>query len=448
MGFFKQLQHAWNAFFGNDPKNVDYWGGPPRTIDISPTYLGSSYNYDPSRVILSRRTEYSIVNAIYNRIAIDCSSIDIKHVRVDDNDKYVSTIDSDLNNCLTLEANKDQAHRQFIIDVVESLFDEGNIAIVPIDTTIDPSKSSSYDIQTMRTGQILQWYPDYVKVRVYNDRNGQREDITLPKNMIAIIENPLYAIMNEPNSTLQRLIRKLNLLDIADEQSSSGKLNLIVQLPYIIKTEARKEQAQQRRTDIEDQLANSKYGIAYTDGTEHITQLNRSIDSNLNSEIDSLIKLLYSQLGITDSILNGTADEKTMLNYTNRTIEPVLNSIVDEMKRKFLTKTARSQRQTIMYFNNPFKLVPLANLADIGDKFTRNAIMSSNEMRQIIGLKPVNDPDADALRNKNLNKDENDATVNASTETDENVNDQGDPNTSSNEKIAGDTSLSDLVPKD
>ena len=448
MEFFKQLQHAWNAFFGNDPKNVDYWGGPPRTIDISPTYLGSSYNYDPSRVILSRRTEYSIVNAIYNRIAIDCSSIDIKHVRVDDNDKYVSTIDSDLNNCLTLEANKDQAHRQFIIDVVESLFDEGNIAIVPIDTTIDPSKSSSYDIQTMRTGQILQWYPDYVKVRVYNDRNGQREDITLPKNMIAIIENPLYAIMNEPNSTLQRLIRKLNLLDIVDEQSSSGKLNLIVQLPYIIKTEARKEQAQQRRTDIEDQLANSKYGIAYTDGTEHITQLNRSIDSNLNSEIDSLIKLLYSQLGITDSILNGTADEKTMLNYTNRTIEPVLNSIVDEMKRKFLTKTARSQRQTIMYFNNPFKLVPLANLADIGDKFTRNAIMSSNEMRQIIGLKPVNDPDADALRNKNLNKDENDATVNASTETDENVNDQGDPNTSSNEKIAGDTSLSDLVPKD
>lgn len=448
MEFFKQLQHAWNAFFGNDPKNVDYWGGPPRTIDISPTYLGSSYNYDPSRVILSRRTEYSIVNAIYNRIAIDCSSIDIKHVRVDDNDKYVSTIDSDLNNCLTLEANKDQAHRQFIIDVVESLFDEGNIAIVPIDTTIDPSKSSSYDIQTMRTGQILQWYPDYVKVRVYNDRNGQREDITLPKNMIAIIENPLYAIMNEPNSTLQRLIRKLNLLDIVDEQSSSGKLNLIVQLPYIIKTEARKEQAQQRRTDIEDQLANSKYGIAYTDGTEHITQLNRSIDSNLNSEIDSLIKLLYSQLGITDSILNGTADEKTMLNYMNRTIEPVLNSIVDEMKRKFLTKTARSQRQTIMYFNNPFKLVPLANLADIGDKFTRNAIMSSNEMRQIIGLKPVNDPDADALRNKNLNKDENDATVNASTETDENVNDQGDPNTSSNEKIAGDTSLSDLVPKD
>lgn len=446
MEFFKQLQHAWNAFFGNDPKNVDYCGGPPRTIDISPTYLGSSYNYDPSRVILSRRTEYSIVNAIYNRIAIDCSSIDIKHVRVDDNDKYVSTIDSDLNNCLTLEANKDQAHRQFIIDVVESLFDEGNIAIVPIDTTIDPS--SSYDIQTMRTGQILQWYPDYVKVRVYNDRNGQREDITLPKNMIAIIENPLYAIMNEPNSTLQRLIRKLNLLDIVDEQSSSGKLNLIVQLPYIIKTEARKEQAQQRRTDIEDQLANSKYGIAYTDGTEHITQLNRSIDSNLNSEIDSLIKLLYSQLGITDSILNGTADEKTMLNYTNRTIEPVLNSIVDEMKRKFLTKTARSQRQTIMYFNNPFKLVPLANLADIGDKFTRNAIMSSNEMRQIIGLKPVNDPDADALRNKNLNKDENDATVNASTETDENVNDQGDPNTSSNEKIAGDTSLSDLVPKD
>ena len=446
MEFFKQLQHAWNAFFGNDPKNVDYCGGPPRTIDISPTYLGSSYNYDPSRVILSRRTEYSIVNAIYNRIAIDCSSIDIKHVRVDDNDKYVSTIDSDLNNCLTLEANKDQAHRQFIIDVVESLFDEGNIAIVPIDTTIDPSLS--YDIQTMRTGQILQWYPDYVKVRVYNDRNGQREDITLPKNMIAIIENPLYAIMNEPNSTLQRLIRKLNLLDIVDEQSSSGKLNLIVQLPYIIKTEARKEQARQRRTDIEDQLANSKYGIAYTDGTEHITQLNRSIDSNLNSEIDSLIKLLYSQLGITDSILNGTADEKTMLNYTNRTIEPVLNSIVDEMKRKFLTKTARSQRQTIMYFNNPFKLVPLANLADIGDKFTRNAIMSSNEMRQIIGLKPVNDPDADALRNKNLNKDENDATVNASTETDENVNDQGDPNTSSNEKIAGDTSLSDLVPKD
>lgn len=313
MGFFKQLQHAWNAFFGNNPKDIDYCGGPPRIIDISPTYLGSSYNYDPSRVILSRRTEYSIVNAIYNRIAIDCSSIDIKHVRVDENDKYISTIDSDLNNCLTLEANKDQAHRQFIIDVVESLFDEGNVAIVP------------------------------------------------------------------------------------------------------------------------------------TDGTEHITQLNRSIDSNLNSEIDSLIKLLYSQLGITDSILNGTADEKTMLNYMNRTIEPVLNSIVDEMKRKFLTKTARSQRQTIMYFNNPFKLVPLANLADIGDKFTRNAIMSSNEMRQIIGLKPVNDPDADALRNKNLNKDENSATVNASVGTNEDANDSS---ASSNEKITGNTSLSDLVPKD
>lgn len=407
MGFIDRLQHAWNAFINNDQSEGLYLR-PPR---VPYTYLGSSSNYNPSRAVISPRTEYSIVNAIYNRIAIDCSEVDIKHVRVDGDGKYLETISSGLNECLNISANKDQSGRQFIMDAVESMFDEGYVALVPIDTESDPLKHNSFDILAMRTGKILQWYPDHVQVRVYNDRTGKREDITLPKKMVAIIENPLYAIMNEPNSTLQRLIRKLNLLDIIDEQSSSSKLNLIVQLPYIIKTDARKQQAEQRRADIEEQLTQSKYGIAYTDGTEHITQLNRPLDNNIVSEVKYLTELLYSQLGLTDTILNGTATEQTMINYRNRTVEPILNAIKDELKRKFLTKTARTQGQTIMVFNKPFQLVPMSSIADIADKFTRNAIMSSNEIRQIIGLKPVDNPDADALRNKNLNMVDNQADL-------------------------------------
>lgn len=398
MGLLDRIKHAWNAFIGLDPPNDSYTNYQSRYLNY-----GQSFTYRPDKLILKRSSEKSIVGAIYNRIAIDCSSISINHVRLDDNNRYIGLVESGLNDCLSLEANKDQTSKMFIRDIVISLFDEGCLAVVPIDTSIDISKNNAFDILTMRVGKIIRWYPDHVTVEVYNDKTGNKVELTLPKSKIAIIENPLSAIMNEPNSTLQRLIHKLALLDVIDEQSGSGKLDLIIQLPYVIKTEARRKQAEDRRADIENQLKGSKYGIAYTDGTEHITQLNRPVENNLMKQIEYLTSMLYSQLGLTDTILNGTADEKTMLNYMNRTVKPVMDAIVDEMKRKFLTKTARSQKQSILYFNDPFRLVPIVNLAEIADKFTRNEIMSSNEIRQIVGLKPVQNPKADELRNKNLN---------------------------------------------
>jgi len=389
ISFTSRLKHAWNAFFNKDP--TDYYKD-----------VGASYTYRPDRPRLTRGNERSIVTSVYNRIALDASSVSIQHVRLDKNNRFLSVIDSGLNNCLTVEANIDQTGRAFIQDIVMSMLDEGCVAIVPVDTTFNPEITGSYDILSMRTGKILEWYPSHVKVRVYNEKTGRKEDIVLPKSTVGIVENPLYAVINEPNSTMQRLIRKLNLLDVVDEQSSSGKLDLIIQLPYIIKTEARRQQAEKRRQDIVDQLAGSKYGIAYTDGTERITQLNRPVENNLMKQIEYLTSMLYSQLGITQSILDGTADDKTMLNYYNRTIEPILSAIVDEMKRKFLTKTARSQLQSILFFRDPFKLVPINEISEIADKFTRNEIMTSNEIRQIVGMKPSDDPKADELRNKNL----------------------------------------------
>lgn len=390
MSFGSRLKHAWNAFTGN--------------IQMNYRDLGMSYSYRADRPRMSRGNERSIVTSVYNRIALDVAALNVQHVRLDENGRFLSVIDDGLNNCLTLEANVDQTARSFIQDVVISMFDEGSVAIVPVDTTTDPNVSGSYDIQSLRVGQILDWYPQYIRTRVYNEQTGRKEDIVVPKSAVAIIENPLYAVINEPNSTMQRLIRKLNLLDVIDEQSGSGKLDLIIQLPYVIKTEARRQQAENRRKDIESQLSGSKYGIAYTDGTEHITQLNRSVNNNLMSQIEYLTSMLYSQLGITQSILDGTADEKTMLNYNNRTIEPIISAIVDEMKRKFLTKTARSQRQSISFFRDPFKLVPVNEIAEIADKFTRNEIMTSNEIRQVVGMKPSDDPRADELRNKNLSE--------------------------------------------
>ena len=384
-----RLKHAWNAFTNRDP-----------------TYnrrdIGTSYYRRPDRPRLSRGNEKSIVTAVYNRIALDVASISIKHTRLDENGRYMEDINSGLNNCLTLEANIDQTGRAFIQDVVMSMLDEGCVALVPVDTSLDPKVTGSYDILTMRTAKIIEWFPKDVKVRLYNDRTGNKEEIILPKSMVSIVENPLYSVMNEPNSTMQRLIRKLCLLDAVDEQSSAGKLDLIIQLPYVIKTDARRQQAENRRKDIEEQLAGSKYGIAYTDGTERITQLNRPIENNLMKQIEYLTSMLYGQLGITQTVMDGTADEKTMLNYHNRTIEPIISAIVDEMKRKFLTKTARSQRQSISFFRDPFKLVPVNDIAEIADKFTRNEIMTSNEIRQVIGMKPSNDPKADRLVNSNM----------------------------------------------
>lgn len=391
MSLADRLKHSWNAFFNKDPTE--------NFRDI-----GISYSYRPDRIRFTRGNEKSIVTAVFNRIAMDVAAIEIKHIRLDEDDRYLEDIKSDLNNCLTLEANIDQTARAFEQDVVMSMLDEGCIAIVPVDTTVSPIRTGSYDIQSLRTGKIIQWFPEHVKVNVYNDKTGRREDITLPKKVVAIVENPLYAVINEPNSTMQRLIRKLALLDMTDEQSASGKLDLIVQLPYIIKSEARRVQAENRRKDIENQLAGSKYGIAYTDGTEKITQLNRPVENNLMSQVEYLTSMLYSQLGLTSEILNGTANDATMLNYYNRTIEPIISAITDEMNRKFLTKTARTQGQAIRFFRDPFKLVPVSNLADIADKFTRNEIMTSNEFRQIVGMKPSDDPNADELRNKNLNK--------------------------------------------
>ena len=392
MGIRDRLQHAWNAFVYNDNTYVD------------PQNLGGLSTYKPDRVHFSRGVERSIVTSVYNRLALDVSSIAIKHVRLDENGRFKEEVDSGLQNCLNVEANIDQTGRAFLQDVVMSMLDEGCVAIVPVDTTIDPAKSGSYEINTMRTGKILEWYPAHVRVRVYNDKKGIHEELVLPKSAVAIIENPLYAVINEPNSTMQRLIRKLNLLDVVDEQTSSGKLDLIIQLPYVIKSEARRKQAEERRKDIEMQLSGSKYGIAYTDGTERITQLNRPAENNLMKQVEYLTSMLYSQLGLTQSIMDGSADDKTMLNYYNRTVEPILAAITDEIKRKFLTKTARAQKQTVMYFRDPFKLTPVVDLAEIADKFTRNEIMTSNEIRQIVGMKPADDPSADELRNKNLNQ--------------------------------------------
>ena len=388
MSLGARLKHAWNVFTAKETVGGRW--------DIGP----SNY-YRPDRPIFSRGNERSIITSVYNRIALDVAAITIQHVRLDDEGRFTSVMDSSLNDCLSLEANIDQTGRAFIQDVVQSMLDEGCVAIVPVDTDLDP-KSGSYKIETMRTGKILEWYPQHVKVRVYNERTGRKEDILVPKRTVAIVENPFYAVMNEPNSTMQRLIRKLNILDAIDEQSGSGKLNLIIQLPYVIKTEARRQQAEKRRKDIEEQLSGSKYGVAYTDGTEHVVQLNRPVDNNLMSQIEFLTSMLYSQLGLTQSIMDGTADDKTMLNYLTRTVEPILSAIVDEMKRKFLTKTARSQKQSILFFRDPFKLVPVSEIAEIADKMTRNEIMTSNEIRQKIGMTPSKDPNADKLRNSNL----------------------------------------------
>lgn len=385
-----RLAHAWNAFTSRDPTQY--------------IITGPGYSLRPDRPRLSRGNEKSIATSIFNRIALDVSSVNIKHCRLDKNGRYVEDIDSGLNNCLNLEANKDQTGRAFIQDVVLSMLDEGCVALIPVETTIDPKSSNSYQIDSMRTGKITEWYPDMIRVRLYNDRTGEKEEILLPKNQVAIIENPLYAVVNEYNSTMQRLIRKLSLLDVTDEQTASGKLDLIIQLPYVIKTETRREQAERRRKDIIDQLAGSQYGIAYTDGTEKITQLNRSLENNLLKQVEYLTNMVYSQLGITQSVLDGTADEKTMLNYMNRTVEPIISAIVDELKRKFLTKTARSQLQSIVYFRDPFRLVPVNDIAEIADKFTRNEIMTSNEIRQIVGMQPSKDPKADELVNSNISQ--------------------------------------------
>lgn len=385
-----RFRRAWNAFLNRDPTNYNN--------------IGTSYSYRPDRPRLTRGNERSIITAIFNRIALDVASIDIRHCILDKDDRFQSIKDSGLNDCLSLEANIDQTGRAFIQDVVMSMLDEGCVAIVPVDTTDNPDITMGYDINTMRTGKIVEWYPAHVKVRLYNDRTGNKEEVIFSKRSVGIVENPLYAIINEPNSTMQRLIRKLNLLDVVDEQACSGKLDLIVQLPYSIKTPSRREMAETRRKDIEMQLSGSKYGIAYMDGTEKITQLNRPVENNLMSQVEYLTNMVYSQLGITQSILEGSADEQTMLNYTSRCIEPIISAIVDEMKRKFLSKTARTQKQTILFFRDPFKLVPVSAIAEIADKFTRNEIMSSNEVRQKIGMKPSSDPKADQLINSNISQ--------------------------------------------
>lgn len=429
--FGSRLKHAFNAFMNRDPTNYYQDTGP-----------GSTYR--PDRPKLTRGNERTIVTSIYNRIALDVSSININHCRVDDNGRFIETINSSLNSCLNLGANIDQTGRAFIQDIVMSMLDEGCVAIVPVDTSLNPDETSSYDILSMRTGKIVEWFPNYVKVSVYNEKTGQREDIKLPKSTVAIIENPLYAVINEPNSTMQRLVRKLNILDIVDEQSGAGKLDLLIQLPYVIKSDARRKEADRRRKEIEDQLAGSKYGIAYVDGTERVTQLNRSLDNNLMKQIEYLTNMLYSQLGITQSILDGSANEQELLNYHTRTVEPIISAIVDEMKRKFLTKTARTKLQTIKFFRDPFKLVPINNIADIADKFTRNEIMTSNEIRQIIGMKPSDDPKADKLINSNLNQPEQTGDMEpVAPETEEN---QPVPEEAYEEEpmVTGDTPVSEL----
>lgn len=384
-----RIKHAWNVF---------------RVRDSTDYNIGAGYSYRPDRFRFGRRNERSIVTSVLNRIALDVCSITIQHVQLDKEGRFIDVVKSGLNNCLNLEANVDQTGRAFIQDAVMSMMDEGCVALVPVDTDDDPDETQSYKILSMRTGRIINWYPQHILVEVYNEEKGLKQQITLPKRSVAIIENPLYAVMNEPNSTLQRLIRKLNLLDAVDEQSGSGKLDLIIQLPYTIKSDAKRAYAERRRKEIEEQLSGTKYGIAYADGTERITQLNRPVENNLMKQIEYLTSMLYSQLGITQSILDGTADDKTMLNYYNRTVEPIISAFVDEMKRKFLTNTAISQGKSIMFFRDPFKLVPVADLAEIADKFTRNEIASSNEMRQVIGWKPSSDPKADQLINSNINQ--------------------------------------------
>lgn len=406
--FGERLRHAWNAFNGN--QQIQYRD------------IGSLYSYRPDRVRLSCRNERSIVTSVYNRIAMDIAAIKIRHVYTDDDGNFVSFINSGLDNCLSFEANIDESGRSFIQDVVLSMLDEGVVAIVPIDTDIDPDITKGYDVLSMRTGQIIDWYPRHVRVRVYDDRTGQKRDVLMAKSNVAIVENPLYSIVNEPNSTMQRLIRKLVLLDAIDEQSGSGKLDLIIQLPYVVKSDARKKQAEERRADIEQQLTGSKYGIAYTDGTEHITQLNRPVENNLMNQIEYLTSMLYSQLGINQSVLDGTADDKAMTNYYARTCEPIVSAIVDSLKRTFLSKTARTRKQSIMYFRDPFSLVPLSELSELADKLTRNEIMSSNEIRQKIGLKPSNDPDADKLKNKNISHPDDSGGDNNTNEEEENQN--------------------------
>ena len=385
------LKHAWNVFRGRD--HPDYLRNN----------IGPGYSHRPDRVRLTKGNERSIITAIFNRIALDVAAIDINHCKLDKDGRYEETLNSGLNDCLTLEANLDQTGRAFIQDPVMSMFDEGCVALVPIETTLDPEITGAYDINSMRTGKVIKWHPAHVEVSVYNEKTGQRENVYISKRATAIVENPFYAVMNEPSSTLQRLTRKLNLLDVIDEQSGSGKLDLIVQLPYTVKSPARKAQANERRKDIEDQLAGSKFGIAYVDATEKITQLNRPIENNLMKQIEYLMNMLYSQLGITQDILDGSANEQTMINYNSRTIEPILAALADEMKRKFLTKTARTKGQSIEYFRDPFKLVPVSQMAELADKLTRNEVCSSNEIRQGIGMKPSKDPKADELRNSNLN---------------------------------------------
>lgn len=393
--FGSRLKHAWNAFFNRAPTN--------------------NYSYRPDRKKYSNGKERTIIASIYNRLALDAASIDIFHVKTDDEGRYNEIINSGLNKCLNFEANLDQTGRSFKQDIIESLLDEGVVAIVPTDTTLDPKITKSYDILKLRTGKILEWYPDKIKVRIYDENSGKKQEIILPKSMVAIVENPFYSVMNEHNSTLQRLIRKLNLLDVIDEQQGSTKLNMIIQLPYLVKNQTRKKQAENRRNEIEDQLVNSKYGIAYSDGTEKIIQLNRSLDNNLMSQIEYLTKMLFSQLGLTEEILNGTASDSVMTNYFSRTIEPIMNEIVSEMKRKFLSKTAISQKQSIMYFRDPFKLISVEKFAELADKLTRNEIMTSNEIRQKIGLKPSSDPKADQLINSNISQPNNSVDLNENT---------------------------------
>ena len=419
--FGSRLKHAWNAFVNNRDPTASYRD------------IGGGYSYRPDRPRLTRGNERSIVTSVYNRIALDVAAINIQHCKLDENGRLLSTMDSKLNKCLTLEANLDQTGRAFIQDAVMSMLDEGCVAIVPVETTSDPNVTESYDILNLRTAKVLEWFPRHVRVRLYNERTGQKEDIMLPKKNVAIVENPLFAVINEPNSTMQRLIRKLSLLDVTDEQTASGKLDLIIQLPYIIKTDARRQQAEQRRKDIEMQLAGSKYGIAYTDGTEKITQLNRSLENNLMKQVEYLTNLLFSQLGMTQSILDGTADDKTMLNYYTRTIEPIIAALADEMKRKFLSKSARAQHQSIMFFRDPFKLVPVNDIAEIADKFTRNEIMTSNELRQIVGMKPSSDPKADKLINSNLNQPEGQEMEEAPIDADRNGSDESLANVPVNE---------------
>ena len=384
------IKHAWGLFTNTNNKNPT----------VKPE--GSSYTISPTRPRFTRGNERTIVTSVYNRIAIDASTIDIMHVRLDDEGRFKEPIKSNLNNCLTVEANIDQTSRAFMLDIVISLLDEGCVAVVPVKTTLNPNNTESYDIDELRTGRIVEWFPKHVMIRLYNDETGMYQDITLPKSQVAIIENPLYTIMNEPNSTMQRLIHKLSLLDIIDEESSSGKMDLIIQLPYIIKNDTKRSQAEERRKQIEDQLRGSRYGVAYIDGTEKVTQLNRSVENNILKQVEYLTNLLYSQLGLTQTIMDGTADENAMNNYYNRTVEPVVSAIIDEFHRKFLTKTARTQGQAIMFFRDPFKLMSVTNIADTADKFTRNELLSSNEFRQIIGRKPSTDPKADMLLNKNI----------------------------------------------